>query len=603
MKRKYVYTIIAVVLIVGLVTFYFVNKSKSSATQQISYVTVTRGNIAMTISGTGNLSGDVRTITLKSGTVKKVYFNVGDSVKKGDLLYEIEDDNLNSQLEQAKINLDLAEQQLNQDTQNHNNNIANLNITSPSDGIIDSILVKEGQNVSPGAPIATIADYSHVTVKVPFNGVQIKNIKVGQKADIFLYDSFTTVTGNVEYVSEQPVPSNTVQYYYVTVGLNNPGALSDGMKVQVSIYTDNGIEKALEDSTLTVKNTVNVTAQTSGTVDKIYVSQGQSVKKGQLLIKLSSNNISDAQIQNDKLKVMQAQNNYNQILQQIDNLKIYSPIDGKILSQNIKEGDILGSSNISSNMNSSNIQSQQAGFVPILDITQLSSYENQPETAVIAGDSGYIVNLSVDETDIKNVKVGQKAQLTTDDLPGKIFTGTVSQVSQLPTIQNGVASYNVTIQVDPSEDLLLGMSMNVTITVAEKENVLLLPIQAVQTNGNRQYVILYTEDMKNQNFTNNSSSNTNNMRNLFRNNIKFVETGIHNDNFVEIVSGVQEGDKVLIPSTSSLTNTNNRNPSGFNIMGNFRPQGGFNRNMTNPGGNFQGGSYNRSMPNNSSTGR
>jgi HlyD family secretion protein len=597
MKRKYLYAIVAV-LIIGIVTFYFVNRAKSSQPQQLSYVTVTRGNISMKVTGTGNLSGDVRAITLKgSGTVKKVYFKVGDTVKKGDLLYEIEDDNLNNQLEQAKINLDLAEQQLSQDTQNYNSSIANLNITSPFNGIIDNVLVREGQNVTPGTPVATIADYSHVTVKVPFNGVQIKNIKVGQKADIFLYDSFTSVTGTVEYVSEQPVPNNTVQYYYVTVGLDNPGALSDGMRVQVSIHTDNGIETALEDGTLTVKNTINVTAQTSGTVDKIYVSQGQSVNKGQLLIKLASNNISDVQIQNDKLKVMQAQNNYDQILQQINNLKIYSPIDGKILSQNIKEGDILGTSVASTNISNTNSQSQQSSFVPVLDITQLSSYESQPETAVIANNDKYIVDFSVDETDIKNVKVGQQAQLTTDDLPGKTFNGIVSQVSQLPTIQNGVSSYNVIIEVDPSEGLMLGMSMNVSITVAEKQDALILPIQAVQTNGNRKYVILYTDDLKNQNI------NSTNNGNFFRNNIRFVETGIYNDNFIEIVSGLQEGDKVLIPTLNSSTNGNNRNPGGFGIMGGFRPEGNFNRNMTNQGSRYQGRSFNGTGQNNTSTGR
>ncbi|ABY91516.1 efflux RND transporter periplasmic adaptor subunit [Thermoanaerobacter sp. X514] len=521
MKRKYLYAIVAV-LIIGIATFYFVNRAKSSQPQQLSYVTVTRGNISMEVTGTGNLSGDVRAITLKgSGTVKKVYFKVGDTVKKGDLLYEIEDDDLNNQLEEAKLNLDLAQQQLNQEKQNYNNSLAKLSITAPSDGVVQ-VLVKEGQDVTPGMPVAIIGDNSK----------------------------------------------------------ENETAENNGQ---------------------TTQNSVNVTAQIAGTVEKVYVSQGQNVKKGQLLIKLSSNNISDAQIKNAELKLKQAQNQYNQILQQIDNLKIYSPIDGKILSQNINEGDILGTSVASTNISNTNSQSQQAGFVPVLDITQLSTYESQPETAVIVGNSNYVVNLSVDETDIKNIKVGQQAQLTTDNLPGKTFTGTVSQVSQLPTIQNGVASYNVTIEVEPSEDLLLGMSMNVSITVAEKQDALILPIQAVQTNGDRKYVILYTNDLKNQNI--NSTNNSTNNRNSFRNNMRFVETGIYNDNFIEIVSGLQEGDKVLIPTLNSSTNANNSNLGGFGGMGGFRPGGNFNGNSTSQGGSYPGGSFNRTWQNNSSQGR
>lgn len=155
MKRKYAYVIVAILLIAGIATFYFLNKTKTSTSSQIPYVTVTRGNISMTITGTGNLTGDVRAITLKNGVVKKVYFNVGDSVKKGDLLYELEDDNLNNQLEQAKLNLDLATQQLNQDTKNYNSAVAKLSITSPVDGVVE-ILVKEGQDVTPGMPVAVV---------------------------------------------------------------------------------------------------------------------------------------------------------------------------------------------------------------------------------------------------------------------------------------------------------------------------------------------------------------------------------------------------------------------------------------------------------------
>ncbi|ADH60080.1 efflux transporter, RND family, MFP subunit [Thermoanaerobacter mathranii subsp. mathranii str. A3] len=558
MKKKYLYVIIAV-LISGIVTFYFVNRAKSSQPRQFSYATVTRGNISMKVTGTGNITNDVRVITLKgNGTVKKVYFKEGDTVKKGDLLYEIENESLKQQIEEAKLNVDLAAQQLKSDLESYNKSIANLKITSPSDGIVDSILVQKGQNVSAGTQVATIADYSHVTVRVPFNSVQIKNIKVGQKADIFLYDSLTTITGTVEYVSHQAVPHNTMEYYYVTVGLDNPGALSDGMKVQVSIHTDNGVEKALEDSTLTVKNTVTVIAKTSGTVEKINVTEGENVKKGTLLVELSSDNISDTQIQNDKLALTQAQNNYNELLEQLENLKIYSPIDGKIVSQNIKEGDVLGSSTSDSTTNGS--QSSQLTFVPISDVSELSNYESEAETAVIVGNGNYTVNLSVDEADIKNIKVGQKAEITTDDLPDKTFTGTVTAISQLPTVENGVSSYTVTVELDSNGDLMLGMSVNISIIVAEKENVLLLPLQAVQTNDDKKYVILYTDDLKNQKSKNSTTKTS------LENNIKFIETGIYNDNYIEITSGLKEGDKVLIPTTSSSTNTNSQR-AGFGIMG------------------------------------
>ena len=592
MKKKYFFAVIIVLLLAGAIVYQYTNKSNTYSGQKIAYATVTRGNISMSVTGSGNLSGDIRAITLKgNGVIKKVYYKVGDTVKKGDLLYELSDDNLNSQLEQAKFSLDLANQQLNQDTINYNNSISNLQIKSPSDGIVDSILVKEGQNVAVGTPIMSIANYSRVTVKVPFNGLQIKNIKVGQKADIFLYDSFTSVQGKVEYVSQQPVPNDTVQYYYVTVGLNNPGALSDGMKVQVSIYTDSGILKALEDGILNVKNLINVSAQTNGTIEKIYVLPSESVNKNQILVKLSSNNINDLQIQNDKLKVLQAQNNYNQILQQINDLKIYSPINGKILVQNINEGDILGNniSSLNTGMgSSSNIQSSSTQeFVPVLDITQISNYRNQPETCVISDSEKYLVDFLVDETDIMNVKKGQEVKLTTDNFPGRTFKGNVIQISQLPTIQNGVASYNVTIEVKPEDGLYLGMSMNISIIVSEKQNVLIVPIQAVYTNGNQKYVIIYSNNINAKNLNVKSDSE------VFKNSIRIIQTGISNNNFVEVISGLKDGDKIIIPS---VVEANNISSGNFGGMGGFRPSGNSST-RTFP----TGGSYNGSRPNSGTT--
>jgi HlyD family secretion protein len=85
--------------------------------------------------------------------------------------------------------------------------------------------------------------------------------------------------------------------------------------------------------------------------------------------------------------------------------------------------------------------------------------------------------------------------------------------------------------------------------------------------------------------------------------MRFVETGIYNDNFIEIVSGLQEGDKVLIPTFNSSTNANNSNLGGFGGMGGFRPGGNFNGNSTSQGGSYPGGSFNRTWQNNSSKGR
>ncbi|MGF7398340.1 HlyD family efflux transporter periplasmic adaptor subunit [Thermoanaerobacterium thermosaccharolyticum] len=116
--------IIVILIIIAGTTYYFVRKRSTPTVARTPYVTVTRGNISMHIDGTGNLDADKRVITLKgNGTVKKVYHKVGDKVKAGELLYQIEDDNLNQQLQDALINLELAQEQLDNDTKSYNDTI------------------------------------------------------------------------------------------------------------------------------------------------------------------------------------------------------------------------------------------------------------------------------------------------------------------------------------------------------------------------------------------------------------------------------------------------------------------------------------------------
>lgn len=563
-KKVIIITSIILVIAAGA-TYYFTKNKTTPTSSRTSYVEVAKGNISMTVDGTGNLDTDKRVITLKgSGTVKKVYFKVGDKVKAGDLLYQIQDDDLNSQLNNALISLEIAQQQLQNDIKSYNDTISKQNIISPYSGIIDSIDVKVGQVLNSGTTVATVSDYSTATIKVPFNGSQIGSIHNGQTADVYLYNSFATVEGTVTDVSTEAIPENGASYYYVTVTLPNAGALTDGASAQVTIHTSNGDIRAIENGTLSVKNTNVVTSQIQGTVASINVKEGQKINAGTLIATITTT-VDDSTIKKDQLNLQQAQNNYNNILNQVNNLNIYAPIDGIIISQNINEGDELSNSNSSASTSSSSSSnttssssSSNSNTGSSTSISNLSSVYNQADTAVIISNSGYSIDVPIDETDISKIKIGQKANITTDDLQGQTFEGTVTEISSVPTIQNNVASYDVTVSLPYTDKLKLGQSMNVSIVVAQKENTLLLPIEAVQTNGNNKYVILYDES--------NSNSNGKNIKN-----IKQVTTGIYNDKYIEILSGLSEGDKVVVPTATSTSSTNssskNNQSDGFGALG------------------------------------
>ncbi|MHC6179232.1 efflux RND transporter periplasmic adaptor subunit [Clostridium sp. JNZ X4-2] len=158
--------------------------------------------------------------------------------------------------------------------------------------------------------------------------------------------------------------------------------------------------------------------------------------------------------------------------------------------------------------------------------------------------------VSVDETDLPNLKVGQKADIKVNAFPDVKFTGTVKDISQQGEYTNGVSNFNVTISFDEIHDIKVGMSTEASIATASKENVLAVPIEAIKDSGDKKYVI--TSDGKG------------------KTKLKEVKTGISNGTMVEIVSGLTEGEQVQLPQTQSTaqnsSNTNGRN--GFRMMGN-----------------------------------
>lgn len=166
----------------------------------------------------------------------------------------------------------------------------------------------------------------------------------------------------------------------------------------------------------------------------------------------------------------------------------------------------------------------------------------------------------VDETDIGKIKIGQDATFTVDTFTDKTFTAHVSKISQTDTSNtwdiNGTSTsssssssssssviyYYVTLDVDDPDDvLLLGMTARVDIITSEKENALVVPIAALKTNDKGSYVLRVTEGGKTEEIP--------------------VTTGIYSDDYVEILSGLTEGDTVSISYTASKSTTTTQNKS------------------------------------------
>ena len=155
--------------------------------------------------------------------------------------------------------------------------------------------------------------------------------------------------------------------------------------------------------------------------------------------------------------------------------------------------------------------------------------------AVIYDLSTMTLEMSVDELDVSSIKVGQSVEITADAVEGETFTGTVTNVSLQSSYSNGVTNYPVTVTLDDTGSLLPGMNVDAKIILDSSENALVIPASALM-RGNRVYV---------KKSSGSGKSGSSNVPDGFE--AVQVTTGIINDDYVEILSGLSEGTRSTFP--------------------------------------------------------
>ncbi|MDR3543011.1 MAG: HlyD family efflux transporter periplasmic adaptor subunit [Desulfosporosinus sp.] len=172
------------------------------------------------------------------------------------------------------------------------------------------------------------------------------------------------------------------------------------------------------------------------------------------------------------------------------------------------------------------------------------------------------VDASIAQSDITQVKSGQKVDITLDSNPNQHISGTVGLVALQGTIVSNVTTYTVTMTVDQATDLLrAGMNANVSIVLEEVKDVLTVPSGAIKTVGDKQEVIVpTTTSAKSTSPVDQAAAATKTNSSSGQNaaNVQYVsvETGLDDGTNVEIKSGLKEGQEVVIgTSTSKTTST------------------------------------------------
>jgi HlyD family secretion protein len=343
--------------------------------------------------------------------------------------------------------------------------------------------------------------------------------------------------------------------------------------------------------TLEAITTVEVGTQVSGIVENIYVDFNSYVKRGQLLAKLDTTNLSAAMDQSratldnakaeldyqqanyDRLEPLYKKNmlaksdfdqatynlnkakaSYNNALAQhkknkinLDYAFIHSPIDGIVLNRAVEEGQTVAAS-----FNTPTL------FTIANDLTQME------------------VQADVDEADIGQVKQGQRVEFKVDAYPEQSFEGTVTEVRLEPTVTNNVVTYTIIINApNPDYKLMPGMTAETSIFVLEKKDLVVVPSKALRFTPDQTLLMSYMmsqgkpelpEGAKKGDMPGPGKMPDFNQQNANGGKMVWVkkdslirpvpvEVGMDDDINTEIISGLKEGEEVITSMEQQTAST------------------------------------------------
>lgn len=526
-KIKYIVIAVMVIALAYILWSCFNSGNQQAAvgmTQGMdNVVDVVRRDINSEVSSTGVIEAkDTYNITaLVSGEVIEANFEVGDKVEKDQILYKIDVSSAKSELDNANNSLNRANKSLedvNKDYGSISNKYSGRTYKSNRSGYIKEVSILAGDKVSTGTKLANVYNDTTMKLNIPFLNTQAVQIQVGSPATIILSDTNEELSASVASVSSRDeVLDGGRLVRYVSLQAENPG----GLTTDTSAFVKVGDFTSAAEAKFAPLTDTEITADLPSTVDveKVLVNPGDYVKEGTPIFTITSESYEkmlrsyEDNVDNAKERVENAQLKLESANESIDKYTISSPIEGQVITKNYKVGDKIGSNSGKDNAS-----------------TTLASIYDMNE---------YTFKMSVDEVDISKIKVGQEVRVESEAFKDKTYTGTVSNISLESTNNNGVSTYPVTVKLNEKGELLPGMNVQAYILLGTSKNALCIPSAALM-RGNQVYI------------QDESVTTTDGIVPIgFR--AVDVKTGLANANYVEILSGLSEGDKVYVENTSSDT--------------------------------------------------
>ena len=530
--------------------------------EQIVTDLVTRDTIQSTVKGSGAASAR-ESVSLNppvSATVLALHVKEGDRVDKGTVLYELDPAEAQKATEEAKKSLTEAEKgvtaaaerlqaaqkQLSETEEEYQKLLASkadLTVTAPFDGkLVEAASLLPDTEITAGQKIATLVSSNRLKLSLYYSYAYLDQLRVGQEAAVSIPAVMASVPGKISEINKvEFVTPEGSKCFEVVVALDNPGTLTEGMAASAGLTVGGQAVYPYQNGKLAYQETREVTAKVPGPLKTSFLHNHAPVKKGQAILVLGPDEL-DKQLE-EKLEsvtsaresvysartavesaqetLASARDKVKKALEQEADMAVKAPITGTVLTCLLEQGE-----------------KADAGQLGIL----------------LADTSVMRIDIQVDERNVSRVKTGMTCTITQTGLGGEenSFEGTVESVSLTGKSENGVSFFPAVVKVDNGDGAMLnGMSIEYELVLAQSEDCLVVPAQAVQYT--EQGSCLFVKADRRPYNAVDLGDGVEIPRGFYA---VPVETGLSNSAQVEIKSGVEEGMEVftqkLVESGSSF---------------------------------------------------
>lgn len=480
-RRKWPFVLLILLLVLaggGYVLLRMGKAQLEAVSRTLTTESVTRGPISVTTEGSGSVeAASTRAMALEyDGKLETIYVERGDQVKAGDELAVYDKEALDTVIESKEAELD----QLNTAIAT-TDDAGSSTITAPVSGRVKRIFASVDDVVSKVVDrhggLAEISADGKLKVEFDYGGTALKegdsvNVEFGSYSE----------TGTVESVDGEKV--------LVTI----PDDTEYQVDQEAEVWGNSG-EKLGKG--ILLSNRPYLVQASYGIIDEVRVDRKTRVSAGDTMFDRR-----DAQYNQTYLDLLEDR---QELVEELRELKEYqkNPV----------------------------VVSEYDGYIVTLDVLEGMPYEKDQQFCTIADAETLYLKVEIDELDIDGVEVGQQATVVFDAFEEETYEGVVEKISGMGNNAGGVTTYTVTIAMAGDARLKNAMSATATIVMDTKDNVLLIPVDAVEVADGQRYVQVQKGEGTEQ---------------------RAVTLGLVNDEYAEVVEGLSEGEQVVVVDRGSV---------------------------------------------------